>query len=300
VAVSQSVINLLNLSLPALRQLAKDMKVKTGPNPTKADLVRALQNFPRTQLEAAVGDLLYAGNTSITWIRIGEGKGFTVKELKTAISALEPNDPFEQELRPTSITHTPSLVEARQPDSTKVTLTFVYRKRMQTYIRDFEIKTIYGDDFFPVIVRPEHGVFEIRASHDLARLLEQTWLRSLAEVMEEPIAYRLISIEDFNKLRKKLGAVLDIYKGKDAEGSIYDTREWSKARTCTDLAAEARFQTDTKELEAVSQDILFVDDDPDHPVRLRVSANGSVWFRTVVSEAVIDRAYSALRSVGAV
>jgi hypothetical protein len=300
VAVSQGVINLLNLSLPALRQLAKDMNVKTGPNPTKADLVRALQNFPRAQLEAAVGDLLYAGNTSVTWIRIGDGMGFTVEELTKAILALEPGDPFAQELRPANITHAPSLVEARQSDPKKVTLTFVYRKRMQTYIRDFEIRTIYGDDFFPVIVRPEHGVFEIRASHDLARLLEQTWLRSLAEVMEKPIGYRLISIEDFNKLRKKLGAALDVYKGKDVEGSIYDTREWSKAKTCPDLATEARFQTDTKELEAVSQDILFVEEDPEHPVRLRVSANGSVWFRTVVSEAVIDRVYSALRSVGAV
>ena len=51
-------------------------------------------------------------------------------------------------------------------------------------------------------------------------------------------------------------------------------------------------------MQPVSQDILF-DSAEGAEVRLRISANGSVWFRTLVSEDVIDRVYDELQRFGA-
>src|SRR5205823_3015140 len=114
------------------------------------------------------------------------------------------------------------------------------------------------------------------------RLVDRTWLASLAQVLDKPLTYQPIGIDEFNALREQLGGVLDVYRGKDAAGSIYDTREWSKADSCDDLAAEQQFIDETKDLDPVSEDILFSAHD-DETVRLKISANGSIWFRTVVS-----------------
>jgi hypothetical protein len=299
VAVPQQVIDLFNLSLPALRDLSSRSGKKIAAGATKAEIIEELSDVPRQKLEQDAGDVLYAGNTSITWLRLASGR-FTTEQLRRAITALEDgNDPFAAPLRPAQIGYVPRLVEARSWGTDKIVMTFVVRKRVQTVIRNFEIEPVYADDFFQVVARPSKGLFEVRASHDRARTLERTWLISLAELMDTNVDYALIGYSDFDKLRTKLAAVLDGYKGKDSSGSIYDTMELSRSDTCPNLADEQQFKDDTKHLVPISADIIFTSPGQGHEVRLKISANGSVWFRSSVSESVIDQVFAALEEVGA-
>lgn len=106
-----------------------------------------------------------------------------------------------------------------------------------------------------------------------------------------------ISQDELDDLKTELGAVLDIYRGKDSSGSDIDTLELTKALACADLASADDFDELVRNYDASSVDFLF-----DYPgigdVRIRVSTlNGSIWFRTAVPEDVIDYVFAALRSI---
>jgi hypothetical protein len=319
VALPQPVIDLFNLSLAALRHLAKEAEVKVAAGATKAELISALsEKVDPGVLQQRAADLLYAGNTSITWVRLGPsassdgdseaavvgvaatepGGGFAVDEFRTALTDFVGADPFNIELRP-PVTGTPAVVEAQEWSSDKILLTFVVRKRIQTVIHNFELRQVFADQFFQVVVRPSDGIFEIRTNHTRARNLERTWLAEFAERLDRSVGYRAITQPEFDRLRAELGGVIDVYKGKEEAGLLpYDTIELSKKDTIADLAGNERFISDTETLQPVSEDILFTAEGIGQ-IRLRMSANGSVWFRTVVSEAVIDLVYEKLRGIGA-
>lgn len=294
--VSRQAIDLFNLSLPALRQVATQLNVEFDPAMTKTDVVLALQELPREVIDSVASDLMYAGNTGITWLQLGDA-AVEGTEITEAIEALEGANPFTDELRPESVGPYPQLVEGRWMDGGKAVLTFVVSKRVQTVIHNFELTKVFADHFFQVVLRLRDARVEVRSSHERARMLERTWLRELADLLDRDLAYVPISQEDFNDLKDSLGAVLDVYRGKDTSGSIYDTLELSKSDTCPDLADEDRFLEDIESLRPVSADLIFQHDGS--RIRVRVSANGSIWFRTAVSEDVIDTVYAILRKIGA-
>lgn len=106
-----------------------------------------------------------------------------------------------------------------------------------------------------------------------------------------------ITKDELEELKTELGAVLDIYRGKDTSGSEIDTLELSKAPSCGDLADAADFDDYVDNYEPSSVDFLF-DYDGFGEVRIRVSTyNGSIWFRTAVPEEIIDHVYDALKKI---
>jgi hypothetical protein len=189
VPVPQTLINLLNLSVPTLQKLAKAVHVE--PSHTRArsldrkwDLVWALAEVPEQTLEAEVGEWLYAGQTSVTWVLLGDGSPVKVDALRNALVAMYGRDPFETDVRPDAVTATPSLVAAKVWTDNKVILTFAVTKRVATVIHNFEPADVVMDEFFLAVLRLDRGVVEVRASHARAQLLVNTWLSNLAQHLD--------------------------------------------------------------------------------------------------------------------
>jgi hypothetical protein len=111
------------------------------------------------------------------------------------------------------------------------------------------------------------------------------------------INYLTISPDELDQLKDRLGAKLDIYRGKSTRGSAIDAVEYSKAVDCDDLSDETEFVDASADYAVASVDFLF-----DHParsgVRLRVSTQqGAMWFRSAVTEDVIAYVFSTLMDI---
>lgn len=182
--VPQQFINLLNLSMPTLRRLAKDAGVSVererGGVP-KWDYVTALAALPQQALDELVGEWMYAGQTSLTWLRVGPGEPISLDALRQALRAMHDVDPFEESVRPSEVTDRPRLVDVRVWTEEKVVFTFVVARRVAKVIHNFEPQDVYADEFFLGVLRLNDGIFEVRASHDRAQLLVNTWLVELAD-----------------------------------------------------------------------------------------------------------------------
>jgi hypothetical protein len=190
--ISQTVINLLNLPLPQLRQLAKDTGVEPPTIPSrglqKFDYVMALSLLPDAALRERVGDWLFAGRTSLTWYRLGEGESIEYESVRSALRSLYPVDPYDGDIRPEEVTHTPQLIDVRDfdPDETpktKVVFTFAASRRITRVIHNFEVRDVLADEFFVAVLRLDRGTFEIRAGHERARQLASTWLIDFAGLL---------------------------------------------------------------------------------------------------------------------
>jgi hypothetical protein len=207
VPLSQEFINLLNLPMPQLRILAANALVSSSRSWKKWDYAEALSVLPREQLEALAGEWLYAGQTSVSWVFLGTrprdanamaqppdsepsdkanpveplGEEIKLDRIRKALKALYPSDPFVADIRPEEVTTTPALVEARVLDDDHVVFTFVVARRVAKVIHNFELADVYADEFFVALLRLKLGVLEIRASHDRAATLTNTWLTELAQ-----------------------------------------------------------------------------------------------------------------------
>lgn len=182
-AIPQQLIALLNLSLPTLQQLARRTQVEAGPRRTKWDYAIALAELPQATIDNLVGEWLYAGQTSTTWIQLDEGRPLEFDRLRQALTALHGRDPFTEDIRPEDVTATPQLVDARAWTPDKVVLTFAVAKRVATVIHNFEHEDVYDDEFFLAVLRLNRGIVEVRASHERAKLLANTWLVEVDELL---------------------------------------------------------------------------------------------------------------------
>jgi hypothetical protein len=110
-------------------------------------------------------------------------------------------------------------------------------------------------------------------------------------------AYVTFNEADLDQIQSRLGAALDIYRGRSATESVVDTMQLTRSPGCVDLAAEEVFRDYVRDYEMASADFVF-----SYPgfgdVRVRVSTiHGSVWIRTSVTEDVIDHVFDVIRQV---
>jgi hypothetical protein len=182
--VPQQTINLLNLSVPALKRLAKDAGIQVSERKSglvKWDYVTALGSLPESKLDELAGDWLYAGQTSLTWLVFGEGEPIELAELKRALKERYDTDPFETDIRPEEVTQVPQLVDAKSWTDDKVVFTFAVSRRVAKVIHNFEPQDVYADEFFVAVLRLKRAILEVRASHDRAQKLANTWVPEIAE-----------------------------------------------------------------------------------------------------------------------
>jgi|SRR5579871_1006245 len=190
--ISQTMISLLNLPLPKLRQLARDALVELPRFPsrglTKWDLVVALSHLSDATLRDLAGEWLYAGSTSLTWYRIGDGSPIEYERVRAALRSLYPPDPYEHDIRPDEVTPHPQLIDVsdwtdEDGSATKVFFTFVATQRVTQVIHNFEVRDVLADEFFVSVLRLERGTFEVRANHERAEQLARTWLLDFAGLL---------------------------------------------------------------------------------------------------------------------
>lgn len=296
-AVTQLQIDLLNLSVDALKGLVNKAGLSPPPSgSTKLEYVTLLtKQVSATDLEALAADVLYAGQTSISWIRLGDGDEVERDALQDAILEVVGDDPFTTSLRPT-VTRTPKVVEAKVREDGKIVLVFVVSKPVRAIVTNFETRTIHEDHFFLAVIRPEYGLVEVRSSQQRATNLAHTFLADLADVLGTHQTFLGIAKDELARFKTELGSKLHRYRGKDAKGSPIDIQDLYKAPDCDDLDAEKVFRDQIHDCVPVS--VLWVFDYGGQPVTLQVSSlNGSVWFRSAVPEEVIDHVFEKLRSV---
>jgi hypothetical protein len=111
------------------------------------------------------------------------------------------------------------------------------------------------------------------------------------------LAYIRLNENELDQIKQRLGAALDLFRGRPSTASDIDTLELTKALSCPDLAEAQEFQDFTDGYETASVDFVFPYDGLGD-VKVRVSlVNGSVWFRSAVTEAVIDHVFEIVRRV---
>ena len=191
-----------------------------------------------------------------------------------------------------------SIVARRREDG--ILLLFAIAQRKGQYVHNFQATSVIEDDFFPVILRPDLGLLEVRAGTDQARRLTRTWLRRFAAALGTQAVPVSIPFSDLRRLHGELDGKLDVYTGAESQGtSIYETHRFTRdEETCDDLLKEQRFASDTANLLPLNGDILFEYPPEFAEVRVHVSCNnGSVWIRTAVPEEVIAYVREAMERI---
>lgn len=308
--VSQRMIDLLNAPMPTLRKMARARELPVS-NVRKWELASALSRLSREELEQGAEGYLYAGSTSLSWIRFVpanmvieeddldavyplRGEELPADRVPDVLRAHSEGDAFSETSRPDDITEMPKLIVAREWDDGYI-LTFGIAKRIGHVIHNFEDIPILEDEFFTGYLRPRTGTIEVRASTDRARKLERTWLGDfLASFDLKPLPVA-ITTRDYVALHRELDARLDVYLGRTTTGTtIFETHRFTKADGIADMLTEDEFDRATADLETVSLDLLFDMDDVGE-IRVHVSVlKGSIFIRTAVPERVVRYVYDVL------
>lgn len=312
--VSQNFIDLLRLPASVLKKLADDLDVAIAKGATHWQAAKALEHVSRSVLEEHAGSYLYAGSTSLSWFRLIPEEddpsddtsrfyplyGSTIdrEAAVDALRELSEADPFDEAQRPTNVTAKPELVCARWLDDEVLLLTFVVARRAGHVIHNFETQQVLQDDFFNAVFRLQPGVVEVRSSALRARSLLRNWIRPYAHILGmEPVEVALTE-RDSRELHDQLDAVLDDFKGKTATGtSAFDTAQYSKAEDIKDLVEEEEFREATRNLEPITENLLFSLDGLGE-IRIYVSLQShSIFVRTAASEEVLQHIYDAVERV---
>lgn len=185
-SISPETIKLLNLSIPALRRLGREAGVALPYRASKWELARELGQLPSSQIDQLAGDWLHAGQTSVTWLTldIPNSPPLAAERVRDALSAMYNRDPFGTDVRPEQVTRVPQLVDVTEWRDDKLVFTFVASKHVTRVIHNFEFQEVEGDEFFFAVFRLDEAVFEVRASHERAEQLANTWLAELMEYLE--------------------------------------------------------------------------------------------------------------------
>lgn len=311
--VPQREIDLLNTPVSVLRRMAA-LHGLERQGASHAELAQLLARRPREELETDSSGYLYAGKTSVSWvslvsadgtidedIRVFGGEPLDPDEVIEALVATSDSNPFSETERPADIGSRPQLIHARKrPDTdTDLVLTLAYARELRQVIHNFERQKVYEDEFFQAVLRQEEGLLEVRASAGVVKRSLSTWVADFADQLGLEAVPVTISYEEFLELRDELGAILDVYRGRDATGtSVFGTRAFTRQEAVSDdLLDEQEFDDETDGLEPVSLELLF-----DYPgygeVRVYVSIhNGSIYIRNSVPDAVIEHVYRAVARV---
>jgi hypothetical protein len=316
-------IHLINLPVLYLKHLAQETDTSFPANADKYEIVRRLAQLPKATVEELAGGRLYAGQTSVNWVRLVgpveeeeavdadgnvtnedslgnafDGDPVEMSALKDALRTVVGADPFAAQTRPNDVTTAPKVVEAIELDNDRVLLTFVVAKRVNHVIHNFQLEVVYDDEFFVAILHLSRGVLEVRTSAARTRRLVRSWLPRLLEQLGRVAIPVTISKANYEALKERLGARGSSYRGKAMKGSIYDTREVTKG-DCPDLFVEDEFKKEMGGYQPITVDLLF-DHDEVGEVRMSVSTReGSIFFRRPVPDEVIELVSSALADIKA-
>lgn len=315
VAVSQRFIDLLNLPAGQLELLAGKAGVEIPAGTKKWDAARQLEHLTRGDLEEYGGGYLYAGSTSISFVRLIPGAeagddsrsgtervgigplrapGITAADVTRVLRELSETDPFDENAHPV-VSDRPALVVARERDDGSFLLTFVVQRQVANVIHDFESTPVFADEFFNAIIIPSEGLVELRTSARRVATMERTWLTDFADGLGREGVRVGITPHDFDALKQGLEAKLATFRGKPPAGGSMDTIEITKRPDWEDLEGAEDFEAVRGGHEQMYGELLF-DHEERREVRIRVSVlQGSIFFRTPVPEGTLNYVREALR-----
>jgi len=318
VPVTSTLVELLNAPRRTLLKVARSAGLEFSRDARKWDVAKALAQEFGEEIPEEAAKYVYAGQRSISWIRlvpeeeefeIGDpemsypmrGVPLNLSEIEGALaSEFQRENPFDVDERPDQILEgEPQLIVARRRDD-GILLLFAIAQRKGQVIHNFQATSVIEDDFFPVILRPDLGLLEVRASTDQARRLSRTWLRRFAAALGTQPVPVSIPYVDLRHLHDELDGKLDVFTGAESQGtSIYETHRFTRdEETCDDLLEEQRFAEDTAQLLPLNGDIVFEYPPEFNEVRVHVSCNnGSIWIRTAVPEEVILHVREAMERI---
>lgn len=314
VAVSQREIDLLNTPVAVLRQIAALHGIERA-SASQEELAQLLATRPRDELEVDSQGYLYAGKTSVSWIRFVpdeleidpddlasmRGVPLARNEVVDALGAISDIDLFSESSRPSEIGTRPQLIQARARPGAEddLVLTVAYARELRQVIHNFQRQKVYEDEFFQAVLRQDQGLLEVRASAGVVKRSLTTWVAEFADQLKLRPVPVTISYKEFLALRDELSAILDVYRGRDATGtSVFGTRAFTRQEAVSeDLLDEQEFKDEIDDLEPVSLELLF-DYAGYGEVRVYVSIqNGSVYIRNSVPDEVIEHVYRAVARI---
>lgn len=174
--VSQEFINLLNLPLKRLRSMAEELDVSLPTGARKWDVVKELAKLGPGKLAPQASEWIYAGQTSVTFVRVGNGTALDEAAVVGALTDMcDGVNPFENDVRPDALTRKPALIHAAKTGD-RMFLSFGVKKPVAQVLQNFEVEIVEGDAFFVAVLRLEKAVMEIRTNHQRAERFVTSWI----------------------------------------------------------------------------------------------------------------------------
>jgi hypothetical protein len=174
--VSQEFINLLNLPLGRLREIADELDVSLPSGARKWDVVKELSKLSSSKLAPHASEWIYAGQTSVTYVKLGDGAPLDEAAVIEALTDMcDGVNPLENDIRPDALTRKATLIDATKTDG-RVFLSFGVKKPVARVLSDFEVEVVEGDDFFVAVLRLDKAIMEIRTNHQRAERFVTTWI----------------------------------------------------------------------------------------------------------------------------
>ncbi len=181
--VSQEFINLLNLPLGQLRDIADELDVSISTGARKWDVVKELSKLSTSKLAPHASEWIYAGQTSVTYVRFGDGTPLKEADVVEALTDMcDGVNPLEGDIRPDVLTRKPTLIDATKADG-RLFLSFGVKKPVARVLSNFEVETVEGDAFFVAVLRLDKAIMEIRTSHQRAERFATTWIADFDELL---------------------------------------------------------------------------------------------------------------------
>lgn len=180
--VPQQFINLLNLPLGQLRDMAEELDVSIPSGSRKWDVVKELSKLSASKLAPHASEWIYAGQTSVTYVRLGDGSALDEAAVIQALTEMCGTDPFTSDIRPDMLTPKASLIDATKTDG-RFFLSFGVKKPVAQVLSNFEVEVVEGDDFFVAVLRLDKAIMEIRTNHQRAERFVTTWIAEFDEFL---------------------------------------------------------------------------------------------------------------------
>lgn len=181
--VSQEFINLLNLPLGRLRDIAEELDVSLPTGARKWDVVKELSKLSVSKLAPHAGDWIYAGQTSVTYVRLGDGTPLDEAAVVEALTEMcDGVNPLENDVRPDALARGATLIAASKTDD-RFLLSFGVKKPIARVLSDFEVEEVEADDFFVAVLRLDKAIMEIRTNHQRAERFVTTWIAEFDEFL---------------------------------------------------------------------------------------------------------------------
>lgn len=183
--VSQDFINLLHLPVAELETIAEALEIEIPKGTRKWDLVRLISRASTQKLTAHAGQWIFAGKTSVTFIRLGDGSPLDRDQIVAALTDMcDGQNPFSEDVRPAELTSRPALIDATEHEG-RIFLSFGLKRPVAEVISDFEIQPVEADHFFAAVLRPDVAILEVRTNNQRARRLATTWVTDFCNFFDE-------------------------------------------------------------------------------------------------------------------